>query len=133
VLRDLLRNLAEKNNYSFQSTGDIHMVDIPSGGERTQVVHASVLNEGEEDEVFIFFAVIGEFSPRLDLEELIRVQMDWSYCKVGILSGDLVVCASLSPLLLAHDSQEPLLDDLLQELAYVGDRLEEDLFGTDIY
>lgn len=129
--KDYLRSLAERKGYQFQSYGDIHMLVVPFEDGRSQVVSATVPDEGDEEERCLLYSTVGEPGPHLDLEELLRVQMAWTHARLGILSGDLVVCVALELAAMGSETGSLVIEEAIEEIAFVGDRLEDDLFGVD--
>ena len=128
-LGHFMQDLAEAMDVTFQVSEGIYTFEMPTTGNRSQMVNVITRESGVGDEMILFYTTVGEALDDIPWKGLLELNVGTIYARVGIIEGHIVVVAG--QLLDSADVSEVIT--MLTEVGTLGDLLENMLFGEDRY
>jgi len=124
-----MQDLAEAMDVTFQASEGIYTFEMPTTGNRSQMVNVITRESGVGDEMILFYTTVGEALDDIPWKGLLEPNVGTIYARVGIIEEHIVVVAG--QLLDSADVSEVIT--MLTEVGTLGDLLENMLFGEDRY
>jgi hypothetical protein len=128
-LGHFMQDLAEAMDVTFQVSEGIYTFEMPTAGNRSQMVNVITRESGVGDEMILFYTTVGEALDDIPWKGLLELNVGTIYARVGIIEEHVVVVAG--QLLDSADVSEVIT--MLTEVGTLGDLLENMLFGEDRY
>lgn len=128
---EFMENFARDINGQFSEYDKTKSVIIvPLEGNRFQTVLGVIrYNERYDREAVEFSSKICDFTPEVDLEELLRKNTEFTHAKFALFDTSLKVEASA----FLDNATESLLKEIILEVANAADEWEYRLTGMDVH
>ena len=127
TLGHYMQDLAEAMDVTFQVTGGVYSMEMPTPGGRSQIVNATLRESGLGSDMILFYTPVGAITDDVDCQSLLELNVGTIYARVGIMEGHVVVVAG--QMLDSADVSEVIA--MLSEVGTLGDLLERLLYGDD--
>jgi len=105
---------------------DFWILEVPMAEEKTVTVFFQ-LNREESGEAFlVFFTQLGSYTQgdALDIERLLRVNLDLRFSRTALMGERVVLLAAAG-----ENFTEDILLEMVQEVVYAGNRLQQEFSG----
>ena len=96
-LGHFMQDLAEAMDVGFQFSEGVYSMEMPTPGDRSQVVNATLRESGLGGEMILFYTPVGEIVDDIDWKSLLELNVGTIYARVGIIEGHV----------LAHEARPP--------------------------
>jgi hypothetical protein len=128
TVHEILQQVALLSTGEYTRSGDISSIEIPTPGERRQVIYGKLDMMGEE-EVAVLYSTVGKVNDCVDLRYLLQLNTSLRHTRTALLNGDEVVLVSMFDLLGTSIKE---CARMIQELAAVADELERRWYAGDV-
>ncbi len=126
-----MENFAQEVNGQFSPYDKSKsVIIIPLRENRFQTIVGLLrLNEIQEREIIAFSTIVCKLRSGIDLEKLLRANASFCHARFAITDETIKVEASVN----LDNVTEPMLKEIIFEVAQVADEWELKLTGTDIH
>jgi hypothetical protein len=131
-LKTLMNKLAAFFKTELHMDGAIFQLRAPLPGGRSQLIGATQ-RDSEGRTLGIFFSEIGTLNDQINLEYLLRKNIELGYSKIAVMDDEQgVKKVGIIAVTSMEFTSPQLCVQILEEVAKVADSLEHELFGVDI-
>lgn len=130
TLVEVMQAVADYYGSPLVEENGVYCLEVVVGDSgRTQVVHGTVQADRFDREVFLVFTKVGEWSPSINAEGLLELNLAAPYVKAAKFEDHIIACGDQ----LLDTCQVEEVVNLIEEVATFGDFLEETIFGSDVH
>ena len=126
-LGHFMQDLAEAMDVTFQVSEGTYSLEMPTTGERTQIVNVTTRESGIGGEMILFYTPVSPVVDDMDWRSLLELNLGTIYARVSVIADHVVVVAG--QLLDSADVSEVIA--MLSEVGSLGDILEDLFSGED--
>ena len=106
------------------------VIIVPLGEKRFQTILGFVrTNQKNHRDEIVFSSKVCTIKPGLNLEEILRLHTGFCYVRFSILGTNLITEASVA----LNVATEPLMKDIILEVASIADEWEYKITGLDVH
>jgi|GEM_PF-1170782 hypothetical protein len=127
TIHEMMHQVALLSTGHYERRGDVSTIEIPTPGERRQVIFGKT-DEIGEDVIAVLYTTVGSSSDCPDMQYLLQLNTVLRHCRTALLEDGSIVLIAMFDLLSASVKE---CARVIQELAAVADDLEKRWFDSD--
>lgn len=127
TIHEMMQQVALLSTGHYERRGDIGTIEIPTPGNRRQIIFGKMDKMGE-DVVAVLYTTVGSGSENPDMRYLLQLNTALRHCRTALLEDGSIVLIAMFDLFSTGVND---CARVIQELAAVADDLEKRWFQSD--